>query len=450
MMSPMSELSFVAQTAVVLAAIVAGVRTGGVGIGLWGAVGAAILTFGFGLPLGSPPVDALLIIVAVIVTTSTMQAAGGTDWMVYIAARIIARRPRMITVVAPVTSLALAALAGTSNIVFSLLPVIEETARRTGIRPVRALAMSVVATSIALAASPVSAAMAAMITVMEASPTNWSLVQILAITCPTALIGTIIAAVIVDLIHRLGEHKHTPAIEDDHDSTTPHTLLESLRIRITRRGRNTALIYLAGVAATVALALSPTLRPSGHDGEPISVASLIQLAMLATGAVIAVVGRPTMKEIPGTSVFQGGMVAAIAFMGLAWMIDTFLQAHAQTIGDVLADSVGRWPWVLTLAVFGVAFLTTSQSTATRMIMPFGFTAGIPAPLVVGLWTGSLGGIYLLPTNGLQITAVELDSTGSTKLGTKLVDNSFFVPSLILTVVTSLVGAGIAISVIALS
>ena len=120
-------------------------------------------------------------------------------------------------------------------------------------------------------------------------------------------------------------------------------------------------------------------------------------------------------------------MAAIAFMGLAWMIDTFLQAHAQTIGDVLADSVGRWPWVLTLAVFGVAFLTTSQSTATRMIMPFGFTAGIPAPLVVGLWTGSLGGIYLLPTNGLQITAVELDSTGSTKLGTKLVDNSFFVP-----------------------
>ena len=85
-----------------------------------------------------------------------------------------------------------------------------------------------------------------------------------------------------------------------------------------------------------------------------------------------------------------------------------------------------------------------------MIMPFGFTAGIPAPLVVGLWTGSRGGIYLLPTNGLQITAVELDSTGSTKLGTKLVDNSFFVPSLILTVVTSLVGAGIAMSVIALS
>ena len=137
----MSELLFIAHGVVVVAAIIIGVRTGGVGIGLWGAAGAVVLTLGFGLPLGSPPIDALLIIVAVIVATSTMQASGGTDWMVYIAARIIARRPRMITVVAPVTSLALAALAGTSNIVFSLLPVIEETTRRTGIRPVRALAV---------------------------------------------------------------------------------------------------------------------------------------------------------------------------------------------------------------------------------------------------------------------------------------------------------------------
>ncbi len=259
---PMSELSFVAQAAVVLAAIITGVRTGGVGIGLWGAVGAATLAFGFGLPLGSPPVDALLIIVAVIVTTSTMQAAGGTDWMVYIAARIIARRPRMITIVAPVTSLALAALAGTSNIVFSLLPVIEETARRTGVRPVRALAMSVVATSIALAASPVSAAMAAMITVMEAAPSHWSLVQILAITFPTALIGTVISAILVDLLHRWSERKQTSPHDVLAETEGPRELLGALRTRLTHRGRTTALIYLVSVAIIVALTLWPALRPA--------------------------------------------------------------------------------------------------------------------------------------------------------------------------------------------
>ena len=51
----------------------------------------------------------------------------------------------------------------------------------------------------------------------------------------------------------------------------------------------------------------------------------------------------------------------------------------------------------------------------------------------------MNGIYLLPTNGLQIAAANLDETGSTRLGTRLYDNSFFVPSLVLTVVTSVVG-----------
>ena len=289
-----------------------------------------------------------------------------------------------------------------------------------------------------------------MITVMEAAPSHWSLVQILAITFPTALIGTVISAILVDLLHRWSERKQTSPHDVLAETEGPRELLGALRTRLTHRGRATALIYLVSVAIIVALALWPALRPATQDGNPISVATLIQLIMLAAGAVIAVVGRPTIQDVPATPVFRGGMVAAIAFMGLAWMIDTFLQAHTQAVGDFLARWVGSWPWVLTLAVFAVAVLTTSQSTATRMIMPFGFAAGIPTSLVVGLWAGSLGGIYLLPTNGLQITAAELDSTGSTKLGTRLVDNSFFVPSLILTVVTSLVGAGIAMSVIALS
>lgn len=133
-------------------------------------------------------------------------------------------------------------------------------------------------------------------------------------------------------------------------------------------------------------------------------------------------------------------------MGLAWMINTFLKAHADTIGTLLADGVAKWPALLVVAVFAVAVLTTSQSTATRMIVPYAFSAGLATPLTVGLWVGALGGIYLLPTNGLQITACELDRIGSTTLGTKLVDNSFFVPSLVLTAVMALVGAGLGLLV----
>ena len=57
-----------------------------------------------------------------------------------------------------------------------------------------------------------------------------------------------------------------------------------------------------------------------------------------------------------------------------------------------------------------------------------------------MWGGALGGVYTLPANGTQIAAANFDLTGSTKLGTKLLDHSFFVPMLIMTVVSVVVGA----------
>jgi len=64
---------------VVIGFIALGVRTGGVGLGLWGGVGTLVLVFGFGLDPGEPPVDAMLIIIAVISAAAAMEAAGGVD-----------------------------------------------------------------------------------------------------------------------------------------------------------------------------------------------------------------------------------------------------------------------------------------------------------------------------------------------------------------------------------
>lgn len=188
----------IAEALVVLAAILIGVRVGGVGIGIWGGVGTAVLVFGFGERIGSPPIDALLIIVAVILATSTLQASGGIDWMVAMAARLIVRRPRAVTVVAPLVSLLFAIGAGTSNILFALLPVIQEVSVRAGVRSSKPISMSVVATSIALACSPVSAAMAAMIAIMDAQEGGgWSVLQLMAVTVPAAVIGITISALVV-------------------------------------------------------------------------------------------------------------------------------------------------------------------------------------------------------------------------------------------------------------
>lgn len=430
----MDTFVIVAELVVIFAAIILGVRTGGVGIGIWGGVGTFVLVFVFREGIGSPPVDALLIIVAVILATSTLQASGGIDWLVAVAARIIVKRPARVTVVAPLVSLVFAMGAGTSNILFSLLPVIQEVSEKTGVRPSKPLSVSVVATSIALACSPVSAAMAAMITVMDAQPGGgWSVAQILGVTVPAAFIGVTLTALCVS---RWGG-----ADLDRGEETREMNIaaLDTVSKSVTTRGRLSAVIYLVGVLAVVMFGLFPGLRPLTAAGDVVSTATMIQLIMLVTAACLVVVGRPQMSLIPQTDIFRGGMVAAIAFFGLAWMIDTFLQAHSVVVGETLGNAVAQSPWMMAIGIFLVAALTTSQSTATRMIVPIGLAAGLPIGLSAGLWVGALGGIYLLPTNGLQIAAANFDTTGSTKLGKRLYDHSFFIPSLLITVFTVVAG-----------
>ena len=435
----MQTVMLLTEAMIVLGAILLGVRAGGVGIGLWGGVGTALLVFVFGEDIGAPPVDALLIIVAVILATSVLQAAGGIDWMISLAARVIVKRPRSVTIVAPLVSFLFSVGAGTSNILFSLLPVIQEVAERSGVRPSKPMSVSVVATSVALACSPVSAAMAVMVSIMDVQPAGgWSILQIMVVTVPAAAVGIVVTSM---LVSRWGGPDTRPAVTA-RDAPPGITGLTTVTTGITPRARASALVYFAGVLSVVAFGLFPALRPSNGEGDVVGVGVMIQLVMLVTSTAILIVGRPQLDSVPSADIFRGGMVAAIAFFGLAWMINTFLDAHAETVFASLGEWVQAWPFAMAIAVFLIAVLTTSQSTATLAIVPIGLDAGIPIGLTVGLWVGGLGGIYLLPTNGLQIAAAAFDQTGSTKLGRRLYDHSFFVPSIMVTLVTMLAGAAI--------
>jgi anaerobic C4-dicarboxylate transporter DcuA/anaerobic C4-dicarboxylate transporter DcuB len=211
----------------------------------------------------------------------------------------------------------------------------------------------------------------------------------------------------------------------------------------TKEGRNSALVFLFGVIAIVILGLFPNLRPSFEvEGEAVSIdmTTTIVLVMFVVGTIILFVGRPDVKTVPDQSVFKAGMISAIALFGIAWLTATFISAHEDYIIETVGAWVTDWRFLFALAVFIVAALTTSQSTATRTIVPIGLAAGLPAGIVTGMWAGALGGVYTLPANGTQIAAANFDLSGTTKLGTKLVDHSFFIPMLIMSVVTIAVGA----------
>src|SRR5262245_61733500 len=179
---------------VLLAAIALGARAGGVGMGLWGGVGLAILVFGFGEKPGSIPGDVLLIILTVIMAASAMEAAGGIDWLVRIAAGIIRKSPRHVTIIAPLVAYVFTFLSGTGHVFYPLLPVIYEVAMKGRIRPERPIAVATIASQQAVTASPVSAATAALIAILGAQ--GIGLTQILLICVPSTLLGVIVAALV--------------------------------------------------------------------------------------------------------------------------------------------------------------------------------------------------------------------------------------------------------------
>lgn len=440
-------LLFALEAMVVVGAIVMGTRSSGVGLGIWGGVGVAVLVFVFGLSPGSPPIDAILIIIAVILAASTMQVAGGIDWMVVQAANAIKSHPKQVTLIAPLMSFVFCLGAGTGNIVYPLLPVIYDVSYREKIRPERPLAMTVVVSGIALACSPVSAAMAAMITLTDVAPYNFSMVEVLSVTVPAALIGIVLTSLVMN---RMGKE-----LEDDEefqarvaDGRLSH-LAEGAdkELTFTKPGRNAAFIFLTGVVVIVVFGLFPDIRPQipGEEGglEPISVTTIIEMVMFVVAALILLVCKPDPKEVPESSVYKAGIVSAVALFGLAWLTDTFIVAWETQIVDTVGGWVTDYQSVFFFGVFLVAALTTSQSTATRTIVPIGLAVGLSPAVVSAMWAGGFAGVFTLPTNGSQIAAANFDATGTTRLGTKLIDHSFIVPVLVLGVTVAIPGVIIA-------
>jgi anaerobic C4-dicarboxylate transporter len=308
--------------------------------------------------------------------------------------------------------------------------------------------------------------MAAMLTLTDVAPYNLGLTQILAITLPACVVGIVVTSLVVnrlgpeladdpEVLERIragllpplpdpteASERSAPVNADGEAAPAP----ASSALTATREGRNSAITFLLGVLAIVVLGLFSDLRPSfpveGGESVVLDMTSTIVLVMFTVGVIILFVGKPDVKTIPDMSVFKAGMVSAIALFGIAWMTATFINAHEEFIVDTVGGWVNDYRVVFALSVFIVAALTTSQSTATRTMVPIGLAAGLPPGLLTGMWAGGIGGVYSLPTGGPQIAGANFDLTGTTKLGTKLIDHSYFIPMLVLSATTVAVGSAI--------
>jgi anaerobic C4-dicarboxylate transporter DcuA len=437
-------MSAAVELVVLLAAIALGARVGGVGMGLWGGVGLAVLVFVFGEKPGGIPGEVLLIILTVIMAASAMEAAGGVDYLVRIAAGIIRRSPRHVTLIAPVVAYLFTFLSGTGHVFYPLLPVIYEVAMKGGVRPERPIAVATIASQQAVTASPVSAATAALIAILGSH--GIGLPQILAICVPSTLLGVIVAAFIqtrvgVELADDPEYRRRLAAGEVEPPRDTVEGAAEP---PLPPRAGLSAWLFLAGVGAVVVCGLFPVLRTVGpaDDRIVVTMPMTIAIVMFTVAAAMLTFTRAPADQIVKTKTCQAGLTAVIGILGLAWLGDTFIDANHDVVIGGLSQMAREYPALFSLGLFATSMLLYSQAATTQTLMPLGVTLGIAPAALAGMFP-AVNGYFFIPTYGTLIAAINFDRSGTTRIGKYVLNHSFMLPGLVSTAVA--VGTGLAIA-----
>lgn len=472
---------------VVLAAIVTGARLGGAGLGTAAAVGLAILVFGFGLPPSSPPAAVLAIILAVVTAAATMQAAGGLDLLVVVAERALRAKPKYITFVAPAVAYLFTFCSGTGHVAYAILPVIAEVARKAGIRPERPMSISVIASQQAITASPLAAATAALLALLDKDG-SVSLGDILLICIPSTFIGCMLGALSV---YRKGvELKDDPIYQERLAKGLVEAPKEPRKLegKERRRAIGSVATFLSAAAIIVAFGLFSDLRPTyivpppsepgipgsvvssainnlsdperldetftreqllqrieeirGEQDKPrvekVQMATLIQIVMLTAAGVMMIAFGARPAEAVKSPVAIAGVIAVVSIAGLGWMGNCFFDGNKAQIVGSLSDIIEAHPWVFAMGLFALSVVLFSQASTVAALMPVGIALGIPAATLIAMFP-AVNGYFFLPTYGTIVAAIAFDQTGTTRINKFILSHSFMRPGLVATVSAVLIG-----------
>ncbi|PJE78035.1 Anaerobic C4-dicarboxylate transporter DcuA [invertebrate metagenome] len=428
------------QFAVVLLCILLGARIGGIGLGLLGGVGLAILSFVFGLQPTHPPIDVMLMILAVVSAAACMQASGGLDYLVQLAEKILRKNPKRITFIAPAVTYFFTMFAGTGHVAYSVLPVIAEVARRTGVRPERPLSMAVIASQVGIVASPIAAAVVAVLSLVS-NQYDITLGQILGTTIPSTIVGIFLAALVTNKLGK--ELKDDPEYQRRmKDPVYRRKMEESANVSVDnlRPGaKGSVFLFLIGALLVVFMGAIPSLRPQ-FNGLPMDMANTIEIIMLAVAALMVWFCKADVAEASRGDVFTAGMRAIIAIFGIAWLGDTFFHAHDALLKAGISDLVHAAPWAFAVALFVLSVMVNSQGATVRTLLPLGLALGLSPAYLVAMFP-AVNGYFFVPNYGPIIAAIDFDSTGTTRIGKYVFNHSFMLPGLMTIVFSVIAGFG---------
>ncbi len=409
---------------VVLFFIYLGTRLGGIGIGFAGGLGVVVLAL-MGLKPGPIPFDVISIIMSVIMAIAAMQVAGGMDYLVKLAEKILRSNPKYVTYLAPAVTYWMTLLAGTGHTAFSTLPVIAEVAKEQGIRPSRPLSIATVASQIAITASPISAAVVFLAGELEK---NFGIgyLQLLAIWIPTTFLACMITAFFCNF---MGKDLDKDEVYQDRLAKGLIQKRGELQIDIKPHAKRSVLIFLAAIIAVMAYATLISNNIGIIKNPILSRDNAIISFMLSTAALIVVFCKLDTAKITSASTFKSGMSAAICVMGVAWLGNTFVGAHIEGIKAASADLLHSYPWMLAVVLFIAATLLYSQAATAKALYPAAFALGV-SPIAAIASFAAVSALFVLPTYPTLLAAVEMDDTGSTRIGKFVFNHPFLLPGVI--------------------
>lgn len=432
------------QLFIVLALIFIGARVGGIGLGIYGMVGVFILVFIFGLKPGKLPIDVMLIIVSVITAAASLQAAGGLDYLVGLAAKFLRRHPEHITYYGPLVTWLFCLVAGTAHTSYSLLPIISEIATNSKIRPERPMSVATIAASLGITGSPVSAATAAIISTDLLGCRGIELKDVLIICIPASLIAILVASFVQNHVGKelVDDPEYQRRVKEgvinpEQDSKQ----MEQIEAHPNPHAKYAVMAFLIAVLLVVVFGSVPSLRPSFVvDGETVRMGmpEIIEVVMMAMSALILLVGKAKVQDAVKGNVFAAGMNAMVSIFGIAWMGDTFFNGNLSFFKSHIAGIVTQYPFLFAVALFFMSIMLFSQAATVRTLYPLGIGLGI-TPLALVAMFPAVNGYFFIPNYPTEVAAINFDRTGTTRIGRYVLNHSFQLAGFITTFVSIGVG-----------
>lgn len=421
---------------IVLAFIILGARFGGIGIGFAGAAGVLVLAItGVSTSTDDIPWAVIGIIMAVICTVAALQVAGSMDYLVHLTERLLRKHPQHIVYLSPLVTFVMSLLCGTGHTAYSVIPIIVDVAKERGIRPSRPLSIAVMASQIGVAASPISAAMAALVVALD--PFHVGYLQCLAIVIPTTFIGCAAGAFVAarqgkeladDPVYQ--ERKKQGLVKPSAAGIENYTPAKSAVPSLW--------VFLLALILVVTYATVTSKELGIVDNPPLSATLAIMAVMLTAAAVICGLAKKPFGDITTQETFRSGMTAAICIMGLAWLGNMFVSHYADTISHGLSGALHSQPWLSAVFFYFAALLMFSHAATTSAFMPLFVKLGLPATALVASYP-AVSNYYLLPNYPTTVAAMEMDDTGSTRVGKTPLSHPFVLPGTVSITVCVLLG-----------